>query len=72
MNTNVLYLLVTLIFITGCTEVIDIDLNETDPALVVEGLITDRPGPYTVKLALTTSYFESETPPTVDAFVTIT
>ncbi|MFH1321473.1 MAG: DUF4249 domain-containing protein [Bacteroidota bacterium] len=44
--------------ITACEKVIDIDLNSTNPRIVVEGYITDQPGPYTVKLTRTANYFD--------------
>lgn len=41
----------------SCTEVVEIDLTEGDPKLVVEGLVTDQPGPYHVRLTKTTSFY---------------
>lgn len=66
-------LMVTLLALAGCEEPYDVDLSETDPQLVVEGRVTDRPGPYTVLLSTTSDYFANEDPPTVSgALVTIT
>jgi len=42
----------------SCTEVITVDLNSTSPKVVVEGFISNRPGPDTIKLTTTTNYFE--------------
>ncbi len=39
-----------LIFANACVERADFDPKKSDAQLVVEGLITDEPGPYTVKL----------------------
>jgi len=71
MSKIITYLLLISIFTVGCQEVIDIDLNEGEPTLVVEGLITDQPGPYRVKLSLTTSYFDDESAPSVTTAIVI-
>jgi Domain of unknown function (DUF4249) len=64
------------IFITqmlsSCTEVIDLDLNELDPQMVVEGYINDQPGPYYVKVTTTVNFDDSNNyPPVSDAQVFI-
>jgi hypothetical protein len=41
----------------SCTEKYDMDLNNNIPRLVVEGLITDQPGPYYVRLTKSSSAF---------------
>ncbi|MFC2136916.1 DUF4249 domain-containing protein [Bacteroidota bacterium] len=50
--------ILSIISILSCEEVIEIDLNSTDPKIVVEANITDDPGPYLVKLSWTEDYFE--------------
>jgi hypothetical protein len=42
---------------SGCQKVIDVDLNDAAPKIVIEGLINDRRGPYSVSLSLSGSYF---------------
>lgn len=49
----------------GCQKVIDIDLNETEPRLVVEGWVYNDNGPHIVELTQTTSYFKPEGSPRV-------
>jgi hypothetical protein len=57
----------------SCEQVMDVDLNEADPKVVIEGLITDTPGPYTIKISMTGDYYKNQTPPTVtNALVIIT
>lgn len=52
-------LLATSIFLTSCEDAIDIK-TETGPAeLVVDGWITNEPGPQTVKLSLSGAYFDN-------------
>lgn len=58
---------------TGCEKVIKVNLNETEPRVVIDGWIYDRPGPYAVNISRTTSYFNPEASPRVtDAIVLIT
>lgn len=49
----------TIILLTACEEVIDIDLNSSDPVLVAEGVI-DNESPAWIRLTYTTDYFETE------------
>jgi hypothetical protein len=49
---------VTLMGIWGCQKVINVDLNEAAPQIVIEGLISDNPGPYTVTISKSGSYFD--------------
>jgi hypothetical protein len=42
----------------SCEKIVSVDLNKAAPHLVIEGVITDRPGPYFVALTLTGDYFE--------------
>ncbi len=42
----------------ACQRVVSIDLNKADPHIVIEGVVTDGPGPYTVSITKTGSYFE--------------
>ncbi len=50
-----------LLTLVGCEKVIDVDLNSTDPKVVIEGNIYDVPGPYTVRITETASFFDSNT-----------
>jgi hypothetical protein len=63
----------TMVFFSSCEEVIHIDLNEANPKLVVDGWIYNQPGPYKVRLTLTTNYFDTAAAPKVEnALVIIT
>ena len=58
--------------LTSCEKTIDVDLNESSPALVVEADISDRPGPYYVRLAQSVNFDDPNTfPPVSGALVTI-
>lgn len=73
MKHLILTILISLfIIITSCEEVIEIDLNFSDPQIVIEGAVTDQPGPYTVQITKTTDYYNPGEYPTVSgAVVTI-
>jgi hypothetical protein len=53
-------LLIASFFLVGCETVIDVDLNDSDPRLVVEAYLTNVPGAAEVTLSRSTSYFETE------------
>ena len=49
-NTCLIVILLTSFF--ACTEIYNPNISSDTSALVVEGLITDAPGPFTIKLAM--------------------
>lgn len=53
------------ILVSGCQKVINVDLNEAGPRIVIEGLITDGTGPFTVKISKSGSYFNQPVLPAV-------
>jgi hypothetical protein len=60
------------ILFPGCQKVINVDLNEAAPKIVIEGLINDRRGPYSISITRSGSYFNQPVLPTVsDAKVII-
>lgn len=62
-----------LLSLSSCEEVIDYDLRTEDSKVVIEGLVTDQPGPYTVKITFTKGYLAQGAVPALDAdLVTIT
>ncbi len=53
-----------LILGVGCTEPIELDLNDSEgQRLVVEGWITNQPGPKQIRLTLTSDYFANQPAP---------
>jgi hypothetical protein len=62
------------IALNSCQEVVSVDLNKADPHIVVEGIISDQPGPYAVKVSKTGNYFESSLyfPPVGGAQIVVT
>jgi len=75
MKKNLLYIITIIIFIssniiiTSCEEVIEVDLNSSDPQLVIEGVVTDQSGPYKVQITNTTDYYNPGDYPTVSGVV---
>jgi hypothetical protein len=49
----------------GCQKVINVDLNEAAPKIVIEGLINDRRGPYSIVITRSGSYFNQPVLPSV-------
>lgn len=65
--------MVFFLLISSCVEPIYFDVPPAELQLIVEGLITDNPGPYTVSLskALTLDAQSSEPEPVQDATITL-
>lgn len=56
----------------SCQKVIDVDLNSSSPHIVIEGYISDQPGPYWVRISQTVNYNQPNTfPPVSGATVTL-
>ncbi len=51
------FIILALGLMTGCTEKIDIDLEQTYDRIVVEGYITNEAGPHRVEVSRSTDYF---------------
>lgn len=62
-NRKTFFYLLALFLFWGCEKLIDVDLNESNPALVIQGNLTRSPGLSEVKITKTGSYF-SESPET--------
>jgi hypothetical protein len=72
-SLRIILSLLPLLFYSGCQKVINVDLNNAAPRIVIEGLISDRRGPYSVTITKSGSYFNQPVLPAVsDAEVTIT
>jgi hypothetical protein len=65
-------LIITFFLFSSCTKEIDIDLNNSSPQIVIEGNISDEPGPYIVKLSKTVNFSDANNyPPVAGALVII-
>lgn len=64
--------LVSSVLFTSCVQVLDIELDPEDSRVVIEGLVTDQPKPFYVKISRTISFTENGLPPVINtATVTI-
>jgi hypothetical protein len=71
MKTFSLFIISILVF-AACTKVIDFDLKDSEPRLIIEALITDKPEPQIVKLSLSGKFYGANTtPPAEGATVTL-
>jgi Domain of unknown function (DUF4249) len=65
--------LLGLLTILACKKVVRVDLVDVTPRIVIEGNITDGPGPYRVLVSQTVNFSANNTfPPVTGASVTIT
>jgi hypothetical protein len=63
-------LLSVIISVFACQELIDLDLTQSAPKVVIEGQITDQSGPHKIKVSRTTNYYDTAgIPPVSDAVV---
>jgi len=51
------YIFIILLIITACEEVIEVDLNDANPVIVIEGNLTRSPNLSMVKVSKTSNYF---------------
>ncbi len=69
MHIKTIYFLALIIIATSCTKVIDVDLNDTDPKIVVDGYVKYDPVSdsqiASVKISKTANYFDSSIPQTI-------
>ena len=56
---------------SSCSDVISVDLKNVEPQIVIDGSVTDRPGPYTVIISKTGDYFKAAAFPAVSGAVVI-
>lgn len=60
------------ILLSSCEKEIDIDLNSADPQVVIEGSVTDGPGPHYVKISESVNFSDANVyPPVSEAVVVI-
>ncbi len=58
--------LITLVLAMSCEDPIEIDIPDGPERLVVEGWITDQPGPYEIKLSVTNNFNDTAPNPKVE------
>lgn len=69
---HIFLILFSFVFLTSCEKEIDLDLDDKSGNIVIEGNITDQPGPYFVKITKSVAFTElNQYPEIADAVVTI-
>jgi hypothetical protein len=69
---KIIAIISTIVLLSSCEKEIEIDLNSSDPQIVIEGNITDAPGPYFVKITETVNFSDGNNyPPVSNALVII-
>lgn len=63
---NILFAMLAIALFSHCTKVIDIDLNEADPKIVIEAELLSGTHDFTVKITKTSDFFNPEQPEAVD------
>jgi hypothetical protein len=72
MKKNIL-LAATVLVLFSCDEAIQLDFQQVPPRIVIEGLVTDRPGYQFVKISKSVDFYTSgKTPRVTDAAVRVT
>lgn len=65
-------IIIAVFLFASCEKEIAVDLNSSSPQIVIEGNISDEPGPYTVKLSKTVNFSNANVyPPVTQALVII-
>ncbi len=60
------YILGLIVLASSCQKVIDVDLNESNQNIILEGIYTGEDSTVRVKISLTSSYFNSDPSATID------
>lgn len=74
MSRSIYTVTLSIILLTGlfsCQKVIQVHLNDSAPQYVVEGNVTDQPGPYTVKITRSVNFDQNNVFPGVDSAVVV-
>lgn len=62
---NVLILLTSTMFLVSCEKEISVDLNSSDPQVIIEGNITDQPGSHVIRISKSVNFSERNNFPAV-------
>ncbi|MFN1215648.1 DUF4249 domain-containing protein [Chryseobacterium kwangjuense] len=62
---NIIFIILTLFTVTSCEKEIDLDLDDKSGTIVIEGNITDQPGPYVVRITKSVAFTASNQYPAV-------
>ena len=65
--------LLSVLILTSCEETVHLDLQQTPPKVIIEGLVTNKPGYQSVKISKSVDFYASgsEIPKVANAVVTV-
>lgn len=63
---NLSFLILFYLLLTGCEKVIDVNLNESDPRIVVEAQLQEGKHNFTVNITQTANYFDNQPTISID------
>ncbi|KFF23387.1 DUF4249 domain-containing protein [Chryseobacterium vrystaatense] len=62
---NIIFIILTLFLVTSCEKEIDLDLDDKSGNIVIEGNVTNQPGPYFVRITKSVAFTENNHYPAV-------
>jgi len=62
---NILFIILSLFLLTSCEKEIDLDLDDKSGNIVIEGNITNQPGPYIVRITKSVAFTQNNQYPAV-------
>jgi hypothetical protein len=63
---NILIIIATALLISSCEKIVDLDYKNNESRIIIEGNITNQPGPYFVKITKSISLTDTGNYPTID------
>ena len=71
MNRFIYILLATFVFLFGCEKVIEIDIRQSEPQVVIEGFLTDRNATHFVKVSRSIQFYQIGLDAVTDATILV-
>ena len=68
---NLTFLILLPVVFSACKKVINVNLNSSNPRYVVQGNVTDQPGPYVVSITKTVNFDQDNVFPTVSGAIVV-
>ncbi|MFC3157380.1 DUF4249 family protein [Chryseobacterium arachidis] len=63
---NIFLIILSLFLVTSCEKEIDLDLEDQSGKIVIEGNITDQPGPYYLRITKSVAFTETNQYPAIE------
>lgn len=69
--TKIICFFVVAVIFYSCEEIVEIDLNDSEPQIVIEGNISDSIGPYKVRISRTVNFNQNNNTPGLSGAIVI-